>query len=100
MAFALEASRPLFWALPSMFLSRSAAAAGIALINSVGNLGGIIGPMAIGWAKDATQSFAGALYLSRSSPRLPRFSWWRQGHATSRSARLSDRQRSYRFNQN
>jgi MFS transporter, ACS family, tartrate transporter len=63
MAFALEASRPLFWALPSMFLSRSAAAAGIALINSVGNLGGIIGPMAIGWAKDATQSFAGGLYF-------------------------------------
>jgi ACS family tartrate transporter-like MFS transporter len=63
MAFALEASRPLFWALPSMFLSRSAAAAGIALINSVGNLGGILGPMAIGWAKDTTQSFAGGLYF-------------------------------------
>jgi ACS family tartrate transporter-like MFS transporter len=63
MAFALEASRPLFWALPSMFLSRSAAAAGIALINSVGNLGGIIGPVAVGWAKDTTQSFAGGLYF-------------------------------------
>jgi len=46
-----------------MFLSRSAAAAGIALINSVGNLGGIIGPVAVGWAKDATQSFAGGLYF-------------------------------------
>ncbi len=63
MAFSLEASRPLFWALPSMFLSRSAAAAGIALINSVGNLGGIIGPVAVGWAKDTTQSFAGGLYF-------------------------------------
>ena len=63
MAFALEASRPLFWALPSMFLSRSAAAAGIALINSVGNLGGIFGPVAIGWAKDTTQNFAGGLYF-------------------------------------
>jgi MFS transporter, ACS family, tartrate transporter len=63
MAFALEASRPLFWALPSMFLSRRAAAAGIALINSVGNIGGVIGPMAIGWAKDTTQSFAGGLYF-------------------------------------
>lgn len=44
-----------------MFLSRSAAAAGIALINSVGNLGGIIGPVGVGWAKDAIQSFAGGL---------------------------------------
>jgi ACS family tartrate transporter-like MFS transporter len=63
MAFSLEASRPLFWALPSMFLSRSAAATGIALINSVGNLGGIIGPVAVGWAKDTTHSFAGGLYF-------------------------------------
>jgi ACS family tartrate transporter-like MFS transporter len=63
MAFSLEASRPLFWALPSMFLTRSAAATGIALINSVGNLGGIIGPVAVGWAKDTTHSFAGGLYF-------------------------------------
>ena len=63
MAFSLEASRPLFWALPSMRLSCGAAAAGIALINSVGNLGGIIGPVAVGWAKDTTQSFAGGLYF-------------------------------------
>jgi ACS family tartrate transporter-like MFS transporter len=63
MAFFLEASRPTFWSLPSIFLSRSGAAAGIALINSVGNLGGIFGPVAIGWAKDATQSFAGGLYF-------------------------------------
>ncbi len=63
LAFGLDASRPLFWALPSMFLSRTAAAAGIAMINAVGNLGGIAGPIAIGWAKDATQSFAGGLYF-------------------------------------
>jgi MFS transporter, ACS family, tartrate transporter len=63
MAFFMEASRPTFWSLPSMFLSRSAAAAGIALINSIGNLGGVIGPMAIGWIKDETQSFAGGMYF-------------------------------------
>jgi ACS family tartrate transporter-like MFS transporter len=63
MAFSLEASRPLFWALPPMFLSGSSAAVGIALINSIGNLGGIIGPVAVGWAKDTTQSFAGGLYF-------------------------------------
>jgi ACS family tartrate transporter-like MFS transporter len=63
MAFFMEASRPTFWSLPSMFLSRSGAAAGIALINSVGNLGGVIGPMAVGWLRDATHSFAGGLYF-------------------------------------
>jgi ACS family tartrate transporter-like MFS transporter len=46
-----------------MFLSRSGAAAGIALINSVGNLGGVIGPIAVGWLRDRTQSFAGGLYF-------------------------------------
>jgi ACS family tartrate transporter-like MFS transporter len=46
-----------------MFLSRSGAAAGIALINSVGNLGGVIGPVAVGRLKDATHSFAGGLYF-------------------------------------
>jgi MFS transporter, ACS family, tartrate transporter len=46
-----------------MFLSRSGAAAGIALINSVGNLGGVIGPIAVGWLRDTTQSFAGGLYF-------------------------------------
>ncbi len=63
LAFGLDASRPLFWSLPPMFLSGTAAAAGIALINSVGNLGGIVGPIAIGWAKDTTQSFAGGLWF-------------------------------------
>ncbi len=63
MAFFMEASRPTFWSLPSMFLSRTGAAAGIALINSVGNLGGVIGPIAVGWARDTTHSFAGGLYF-------------------------------------
>jgi ACS family tartrate transporter-like MFS transporter len=63
MAFFLEAFRPTFWSLPSMFLSRSGAAAGIALINSVGNLGGVMGPMAVGWPHDATRSFAAGLFL-------------------------------------
>jgi MFS transporter, ACS family, tartrate transporter len=63
LAFGLDASRPLFWALPPMFLSGAAAAAGIALINSVGNLGGIVGPVVIGWVKDASGSFAGGLYF-------------------------------------
>ncbi len=43
-----------FWALPTAFLTGTAAAGGIAMINSIGNLGGFGGPYVIGWIKDAT----------------------------------------------
>ncbi|HEX7810291.1 MAG TPA: MFS transporter [Burkholderiales bacterium] len=56
-------SRPSFWPMPSLFLTGTAAAAGIALINSLGNLGGYVGPMIVGWIKDSTQSFEMALYF-------------------------------------
>ena len=46
-----------------MFLTGSAAAGGIALINSVGNLGGFAGPYIMGWVKDATGSFKAGLYV-------------------------------------
>jgi ACS family tartrate transporter-like MFS transporter len=52
-----------FWPLPSTFLSGTAAAAAIAGINSVGNLGGLIGPITVGWLKDATGSFEVGLYV-------------------------------------
>jgi D-galactonate transporter len=45
-----------FWALPTAILSGSAAAAGIAWINSVGNLGGFVSPYAVGWIRDMTHS--------------------------------------------
>jgi nitrate/nitrite transporter NarK len=48
------AAVPTFWTLPTGFLTGSAAAGGIALINSISNLGGFVGPYAIGWIKDAT----------------------------------------------
>jgi ACS family tartrate transporter-like MFS transporter len=48
---------PTFWALPTAMLTGSAAAGGIALINSVGNLGGFLGPYAMGLVQDATGSF-------------------------------------------
>ena len=44
-----------------MFLGGTAAAAGIALINAVGNLGGFVGPYMIGWIKDQTSSFAAGM---------------------------------------
>ena len=52
-----------FWTMPSMFLTGTAAASGIAWINGVGNLGGFFGPTAVGWVKDLTGSFASGLYL-------------------------------------
>ncbi len=57
------ASAPLFWALPTSFLHGVAAAAGIAAINSVGNLAGFASPYLIGVVKDLTQSTDIALYL-------------------------------------
>jgi len=54
-------TRGPFWALPSRFLSGSALAAGIALINTIGSLGGFVGPTMVGYARDATGSFSGGL---------------------------------------
>jgi ACS family tartrate transporter-like MFS transporter len=51
-----------FWAIPTMWLTGTAAAAGIAWINSFGNLGGFFGPTMVGWAKNLTGSYAGGLY--------------------------------------
>ena len=56
-------TRGPFWALPGKFLTGSAAAAGIALINAMGAVGGFIGPYAVGYLKDTTGSFASPLYL-------------------------------------
>ncbi|RZS85009.1 MFS transporter [Pigmentiphaga kullae] len=47
-----------FWAMPPLFLQGTAAAGGIALINSVGNLGGFAGPYLMGWIKETTGSFS------------------------------------------
>jgi len=54
---------PLFWSLPTAFLAGTGAAAGIALINSLGNLAGFISPYAVGWLKDMTQSTDSGMYL-------------------------------------
>ena len=54
---------PLFWSLPTSFLSGAAAAVGIAAINSVGNLAGFVSPYLIGFLKDATQSTQSGMYV-------------------------------------
>lgn len=54
---------PAFWSLPSLFLAEAAAAGSIGLINSVGNLGGAVGPALMGKIKTATGSFSGGFYF-------------------------------------
>ncbi|WP_176079782.1 MFS transporter [Paraburkholderia tropica] len=54
---------PMFWALPTSFLAGTGAAAGIALINSTGNLAGFVSPAVIGWLKSETHTLSSGLYL-------------------------------------
>jgi sugar phosphate permease len=56
-------SMPLFWPIPSAFLAGTAAAAGIGIVNSVGNLGGYVGPNLPVWAKHISADPSAALYL-------------------------------------
>src|SRR5215207_3070040 len=62
-AVGIYGTKAPFWPLPSMFLTGSAAAGGIALINSVGNLGGFVGPTMVGWIREVTGSFEAGLYF-------------------------------------
>ena len=62
-AAGLQSTRGPFWTLPSAFLSGSAAAGGIALINSVANLSGFVGPYVIGLLKGASGTFHSGLPL-------------------------------------
>jgi len=61
----LYAFKSPFWALPTLFLSRETASVSIAIINSIGNLGGFVGPFAIGYIKGNGQSATtGLLFLA------------------------------------
>ncbi|MBV9825797.1 MAG: MFS transporter [Alphaproteobacteria bacterium] len=55
-------SKGPFWSLPNTFLTGTSAAAGLAFINSVGNIGGWFGPTIVGWVADQTGGFQGGLY--------------------------------------
>lgn len=59
----ISSAKPPLWSMPTLFLTGPAAAAGIATINSIGNLGGFAGPAMIGWIKQTTGSYAGGLYF-------------------------------------
>jgi ACS family tartrate transporter-like MFS transporter len=58
-----KAYLPAFWSLPSLFLSGTSAAGSIGFINSVGNLGGFMGPFVLGTIEKLTGSFMGGLYF-------------------------------------
>jgi ACS family tartrate transporter-like MFS transporter len=70
---ALQAFYPLFWSIPTMILSESAAAATFGLINSIGQLGGLAGPYVIGFLNDRTHSltasfgFIALVYIAAAS---------------------------------
>jgi MFS transporter, ACS family, tartrate transporter len=66
-AVGIYSSLPLFWTLPTAFLTGSAAAGGIALINSIGNLSGYVAPAVVGWLKDATQGYTAGLLVIAAS---------------------------------
>jgi len=59
----IKGYQPAFWALPSLFLTSTAAATSIGLINSLGNLGGSAGPTAVGKLEKLTGSFAWGIYF-------------------------------------
>ena len=52
---------PSVWVIPAALLTGTASAAGLALINASGSVGGFIGPFVIGWVRDATGSFSVSL---------------------------------------
>jgi nitrate/nitrite transporter NarK len=51
----------LFWTIPSAYLRGTSTAGGLALISSIGSAGGVVSPLYIGWMKELTNSFYGAL---------------------------------------
>jgi ACS family tartrate transporter-like MFS transporter len=62
-AFGVSAAKPPLWSLPTMFFGGTAAAASIGLINSLGTLGGFVGPYMIGTNNGTSGQFSRGLYL-------------------------------------
>ncbi|MDO8681697.1 MAG: MFS transporter [Acidobacteriota bacterium] len=62
-AFGIWGTLGPYWTLPPALLRGTAAAGGIALVNSIGNLGGFVGPFVVGWVREATGGFTSGLLL-------------------------------------
>jgi MFS transporter, ACS family, tartrate transporter len=83
-ASAFFAVLPVFWTLPTAFLSGTGASAGIAAINSIGNLGGFFGPKVFGLLKDYADGDVASLMFLASRRRAKT-----TGEQTARGLRLS-----------
>ena len=66
-AIGTYAPMSVWWSYPTTFLSGSAAAGAVGMINSIGNLGGFVGPYVTGWIRQTTGSFAGAMFYLAAS---------------------------------
>ncbi len=86
-----KAYLPAFWSLPSIFLTESAAAGSIVLINSVGNLGGFMGPYVLGKVEAMTGSFEGGLVFLIVCMSLSAATVFRLGLGRGDGERQSDR---------
>ncbi|PKH23629.1 MFS transporter [Enterobacterales bacterium CwR94] len=86
----ISCSKPPLWSMPTLFLSGSAAAAGIATINSIGNLGGFVGPVVIGVIKEQTGSYTWGLWFVASLLALSALIVLFLSHNQKRSANVSD----------
>ena len=62
-SFGIYAVLPVFWSMPTSFLSGAAAAAGVAYINSIANISGFVGNYIMGWLRDTTGSFDSGLLV-------------------------------------
>jgi MFS transporter, ACS family, tartrate transporter len=62
----LGSAQGVFWSIPTTFLHRTAAAAGITLINLIGNIGSLLGPVAIGWIRTHSTAFSAPIWFVAS----------------------------------
>lgn len=62
-AIGIHCALPSFWTMPTAILAGPAAAAGIALVNSIGNIGGFAGPAMMGWVRETTGGYAAGLWI-------------------------------------
>lgn len=72
----ITAARAIFWTIPTRFLTGLAAAGGLAFINSVGTMGGFVGPTVMGWLKDRTGSFSAGFFAMAGFLLLATFLAW------------------------
>jgi hypothetical protein len=69
-AIAPYCSKPALWTMPSQFLTGTAAASGILMVDSIGNIGGFIGPFVVGWIKDSAGGYEmGLCFLVACAPK-------------------------------